>query len=98
MSRMTFPELFHGFVTILGHYHGPELVVGPHNHPYALGKVPDGLVVALREELVVQHALREGEAVPLGLPQCDLIDHGGRDDRNAGLDVIGLLLRMSVHS
>eukprot|EP00095_Tigriopus_kingsejongensis_P006851 maker-scaffold176_size284796-snap-gene-0.15 protein:Tk06851 transcript:maker-scaffold176_size284796-snap-gene-0.15-mRNA-1 annotation:"hypothetical protein COCHEDRAFT_1105320" len=64
---------------------GSILVVGPDEHPRGVGKVFDRLKVALREELIVEDALGEGEAIPLLLPQVDLVHHRSRND------ILGLL-------
>ena len=56
-----------------------SLFCHPFFHIY-LCIVPEQLEVALGQELVVEHALGELEAVALQLPQPDLVAHCGRHD------------------
>ena len=71
---MALPELFDGLVTFFGNYHNSLFAVWQDAHVLTLSKVSHCLVVSQRQELVVEHAFGECEAVPLSLPQRYLID------------------------
>ena len=71
---MALPELFDGLVTFFGNYHNSLFAVWQDAYVLTLCKVSHCLVVSQRQELVVEHAFGECEAVPLSLPQRYLID------------------------
>ena len=80
------------------YWRSPIPIVEPRANAGRLGKVLDRLKVALTEELIVEDAVRKGEAVALLLPQENLINDCRRHrllrGRLAlpGLFLVGLLL------
>ena len=86
------------------HWLLPIPIVEPRANAGRLGKVLDRLKVALTEELIVEDAVRKGEAVALLLPQENLVNDCRRHRllrgrlSLPGLLLVGLLLPgVSVH-
>lgn len=72
-------------MTVLGDDHRARSFILPDEHVDRLRIVAQRQKVALRQELIVGHALGELEAIALVLPQSNLVDDRGRQ-RRFGLD------------
>ena len=79
-------------MSLLRDHHHSLLRTLPRQTAHIPGIVPQHLKVRLRQELVIQHPLGEGEAVPLDLPQFDLVHHRAGQHR-----VLFLQLAVRVH-